>query len=170
MSTCETQVFVSNTQCDVIEVCTPGPQGPTGPMGNSGPTGPIGPGGGATGPTGPAGPSSTPVFNVVISANVPSGNSDSFSPFGYAGGVTNALLLSPLDGTSTLLGLSSLGVPNGFTLLAVNVSTTLSVAFMSQDSSTVANQFNCPGNFESVLAPLGAVILVYITGQGWFFT
>jgi hypothetical protein len=52
MSVPPTQVIVSNTQTNVVEVVTAGPQGPTGPMGNPGPTGP---GVGATGPTGPPG-------------------------------------------------------------------------------------------------------------------
>jgi hypothetical protein len=71
MSVPPTQVIVSNTNTNVIEVITAGPQGPTGPMGNPGPTGPnqgsigptgppgsigpTGPGVGATGPTGPSG-------------------------------------------------------------------------------------------------------------------
>jgi hypothetical protein len=170
MSTCETQVFVSNTECNVIEVVTAGPQGPTGPIGNPGITGPTGPGGGATGPTGPPGSSAAPVYGAQISANVPSGNTDSFSPFGYTGGTTNGLLLNPLDSTSTLLGLSSSGVPNGYTLLMVNESATLLVAFQSQSSSITSSQFNCPGNFEYALAPLASVIVVYVAGQGWFFT
>ena len=39
---CPAEVIVSETQCNVIEVCTPGPVGPQGPMGNPGPTGPAG--------------------------------------------------------------------------------------------------------------------------------
>jgi hypothetical protein len=59
MSVPPTQVIVSNTNTNVVQVVTAGPQGPTGPMGNPGPTGPSGGGGGggsgATGPTGPTG-------------------------------------------------------------------------------------------------------------------
>jgi hypothetical protein len=74
MSVPPTQVIVSNTNTNVVEIVTAGPQGPTGPMGNPGPTGPntgvigptgptgiagsagpTGPGVGATGPTGPTG-------------------------------------------------------------------------------------------------------------------
>jgi hypothetical protein len=162
MSTCETQVFIPTNQCDVIEVCTPGPQGPTGPMGNPGPTGP---GSGATGPTGPPGPSSAPVFNVSLAVNVPSGNSDSFSPFGYVGGTTNAMLLTPTDGTSTLLGISAVGVTSGFTLFIWNASATVNLTFANQASSTPTNTFACSGNTNFVLPPFGSVSLVYLGGQ-----
>jgi hypothetical protein len=65
MSVPSTQVIVSNTQVNVVEVVTAGPQGPTGPQGNIGPTGPgamgpTGPGTGATGPTGPTGQAGPP--------------------------------------------------------------------------------------------------------------
>jgi len=164
MSTCDTQVLVSNTQCNVIEVCTPGPQGPTGPMGNPGPTGPLG---GPTGPTGPPGSSSAgSLFNNVITANVPSGNSDSFSPFGYVGGTTNALYLTPTDSTSTLLGLSSLGVPLGFALFIWNQSPTIYLTINNQASGTPANQFACAGNSNVALPPFAHAIIVYV-GTQW---
>lgn len=53
---CPTDVMVQQTACDVVSVCTPGPQGPTGPQGNQGPAGPTGGTMGLTGPTGPTGP------------------------------------------------------------------------------------------------------------------
>jgi hypothetical protein len=161
MSTCETQVLVSNTECNVIEVCTPGPQGPTGPMGNPGPTGPFG---GPTGPTGPVGPSAAPVFNVPVTANVNPGNSDNFSPFGYVGGMTNTLLLTPLDYSSTLLGLSALGVIPGFSLVIFNASATMPITFFNEASTTPANGFACTGAKTVVLPPLGRVIAVYLNG------
>jgi len=75
MSVPPTEVIVQETNTNVVQVVTAGPQGPTGPIGNPGPTGPAfgvqgptgptgsggptGPGVGATGPTGPAGNSPT---------------------------------------------------------------------------------------------------------------
>ena len=60
MSVPGTQVIVSQTDTNVVQVITPGPQGPTGPMGNPGVTGPSGPTGtGPTGPTGAGGPGPT---------------------------------------------------------------------------------------------------------------
>lgn len=164
MSTCETQVLISSTECNVIEVCTPGPQGPTGPMGNPGPTGPAS---GPTGPTGPVGPSTAPVFNAQVLGNVPSGTTDNFSPFLYVGGVTNCLLLNPADGTSTLAGLSATGVPPGFSLLLVNTSSSFPVQFLNVASGTPANQFACPSGATFSLLPFSTTLAVYISNQ-WF--
>ena len=100
MSTPATQVFIGTTQTDVITVQTPGPQGPTGPLGNPGPTGPFG---GPTGPTGPAPTGIAPVYDSQVIATLPSGLTDNYSPFGYVPGVTDCLILTPTDATSTSL-------------------------------------------------------------------
>lgn len=165
MSTCETQVLVSNTQCNVIEVCTPGPQGPTGPMGNPGPTGPFG---GPTGPTGPAGPTSIPIFSNQIFATVPSGVTDNYSPFGYQPGITNALILTPTNSTSTLAGLSAIGVQTGFQLLLVNISASVGLTLLSQQSSTpLVNDFSFTNNGNTIVAPGTQVLLTWLSGFGW---
>jgi hypothetical protein len=164
MSTPQNQVFVGTTQTNVITVNSPGPQGPTGPLGNPGPTGPAG---GPTGPTGPPNLPGPPEFTDQISANVPSGTTDSFSPFGYIPGTTNGLILTPTDDTSSLAGLAASGVPNGFSLLIANTSAALTLTLLSQASSTPANQFINPNNAALVLPPLGAVLLVYLAGNGW---
>lgn len=164
MSTCETQVLTSATDCNVIEVVTAGPQGPTGPIGNPGPTGPFG---GPTGPAGPTGPSTVPAFDNEISANLPSGNQDNFSPFGYVPGFTNAMALTPTDGTSTLLGIAAAGVQNGFTLLLRNPSMTIPWKIVSGSSSTAANTFINPNNATIVVPPLYQIEFVYFTGIGW---
>jgi len=167
MSTPQNQVFVGTTQTNVITVNSPGPQGPTGPLGNPGPTGP---GGGATGPTGPPGEALAPIYNQSVDAALPSGISDNFSPFGYVDGTTNMLELVPTDDTSTLAGISAIGVPNGYTLIIINLSPTFGIEFLHQSSGTPANQFNCPGGSEAGIDVFGTTILVYVTGQGWFFT
>ncbi len=166
MSTPQNQVFLGTTQTNVITVNSPGPQGPTGPLGNPGPTGPAN---GPTGPTGPGNVPGPPEFTNQITASVPSGTTDSFSPFGYVGGTTNLGVFTPTDDTSTLAGLSAFNVPNGFSFLIVNPSG-FTLTFLHQSSASAANQFNCPDGDTSVLPGWGAVILVYITGHGWFFT
>ena len=162
MSTCETQVLISSTQCNVIEVCTPGPQGPTGPLGNPGPTGPAG---GPTGPTGPPNIPGPPEFTVILPATIPSGINDSFSPFGYVGGSTNALLLTGTDYTSGLAGISAFNVPAGFTLVLWNASTTLPITLLNQASASAPNEFSCSNNGTQIIPPLGRVMLTYLDNQ-----
>jgi hypothetical protein len=105
MSVPPTQVIVQDTNTNVIEVITPGPQGPTGPMGNPGPTGPnngppgptgppgtqgpTGPGVGATGPTGPAGVAPTGPIGPTGPTGAGVGPT---GPTGPGGGATNNLL------------------------------------------------------------------------------
>ena len=163
MSTPETQVFVSNTQTNVVTVQTPGPQGPTGPLGNPGPTGPAS---GPTGPTGPVGPSAAPVFDNPLSAALAGGNNDDFSPFGYIPGFTNCLILTPVSG-SALLGLASSGAPQGFTLLLMNASATIPFTIPSQSSDTAANTFFNSNNATITVPPLMVLQVVYLVGDGW---
>lgn len=167
MSTPATQVFVGTTQTNVVTVQTPGPQGPTGPLGNAGPTGPAS---GPTGPTGPLAPPGPPAFTVPVTATVPPGVTDSFAPFLYVAGVTNALLLSPHDPTSTLAGLNAIGVFTGFSILLVNTSTTTSIGILSQASSTAANNFIGLANSNQNLPPLSETVAVYVTGLGWMLS
>ena len=164
MSTPQNQVFVGTTQTNVLTVNTPGPQGPTGPLGNPGPTGPAG---GPTGPTGPSGESLPPVFSNTLSASVPSGNSDSFAPFGYVPGTTDYLLLTPTDDSSTLLGLSAFGITAQVSLVICNASATDTLTFESSSSSTSANSFICPQNMNYVLQPYAAMLCIYTPGFGW---
>lgn len=164
MSTPQNQVFLGTTQTNVLTVNSPGPQGPTGPLGNPGPTGPAG---GPTGPTGPSGESLPPVFNNAVSAAVPSGNSDSFSPFDYVAGTTDYLLLTPTDNTSTLLGLSAFGITEQISLVIWNASVTNTLTFESSSSSTAANSFICPQNMSFVLQPYAAMLMLYTPGFGW---
>jgi hypothetical protein len=167
VSTPATQVFTGTTQTNVVTVQTPGPQGPTGPLGNAGPTGPAS---GPTGPTGPLAPPGPPAFTSPITATVPTGTTDSFAPFGYVAGATNALLLGPADATSTLSGLSALGVIQGFSILLVNTSATLPIAILSQASGTPANDFVGLNNSNQNLPPLSQTQAVYVTGLGWMLS
>ena len=80
MSVPPTEVIVQETNTNVVQVVTAGPQGPTGPMGNPGPTGPnfgiIGP----TGPTGSGGPT-----GPGVGATGPTGAAGSNGPIGPSG-------------------------------------------------------------------------------------
>ncbi len=164
MSTPATQVFTGTTQTNVVTVATPGPQGPTGPLGNPGPTGPFG---GPTGPTGPPIPPSPPSFTNQVTATLPTGISDNYSPFSYVPGLTDCLILTATDATSTLAGISAIGVPNGFLLLLVNVSPTIPITILSQQSYIATNQFICAFNASIKIEPLDKTIITYITGFGW---
>ncbi len=141
-----------------------GPAGPTGPTG-VGAIGPTGPTGTNAGPTGPTGPVSSFLFNQQVIATVPSGETDNFSPSGYVAGTTNCLILTPVDGTSTLDGLDATGVPNGYAMIAWNASSTISITFNDEASSIPANQFVCPGAVPATLAPFAKVLLTYLGGQ-----
>ena len=164
MSTPQAQIFIGTTQTNVLTVNTPGPQGPTGPLGNPGPTGPFG---GPTGPTGPSGASVAPVYGNQVSATLPSGDTDNFSPFDYVPGVTDMLIVTPTDDTSTLLGLAATGVPNGFSLVMFNASSSIDMMIESSSSTTPANQFVCAENSTVALEAYSKVILIYLTGIGW---
>jgi hypothetical protein len=141
-----------------------GPAGPTGPMG-VGARGPTGPTGTNAGPTGPTGPIAPFIFNSQVTATVPSGTSDNYAPSGYVPGSTNCLILTPTDGTSALSGLDATGVPNGYTLVLWNSSSTIALTLNSEASATVANQFVCPAGQNSYIATLDKVILIYLSGE-----
>jgi len=141
-----------------------GPTGPTGPTG-VGAIGPTGPTGTNAGPTGPTGPVSSFIFNQQVTATLPSGDSDNYAPTGYVPGTTNCLILTPTDGTSALDGLVATGVPNGFPMLIWNASSTISMTFNDENSSTPANQFVCPGAAPATLLPFAKVLVTYLGGQ-----
>jgi hypothetical protein len=82
-------------------------------------------------------------------------------------GVTDALILTPTDGTSTLLGLAGVGAPNGFTILILNASSSIPFNIESQSSTTAANQFVTANNATVVVPPFFEGTLTYFTGYGW---
>jgi hypothetical protein len=78
------------------------------------------------------------------------------------------LILYPTDATSTLAGLSAIGVSAGFGLLIVNPSATIPITLLSQQSSTPAvNDFIFPSNGNIILPPLSQTPLAWLTGEGW---
>ena len=113
-------------------------------------------------------------FSASISANVPTGPTDNYSPAGYTAGVTNRLLLTAAAGGSTLDGLANPGI-DGFSVLIYNPSTTDIITLANQASSIANNQFNTPNPFISapwpafVIGPQGGQILTWVSGIGWVF-
>jgi hypothetical protein len=121
MSVPPTEVIVQETNTNVVQVVTAGPQGPTGPMGNPGPTGPAfgvqgptgptgvggptGPGIGATGPTGPAGVAPTGPIGPTGPTGAGTGPT---GPTGAAGTGSNLLgvLGSPLSASGDISGIT----------------------------------------------------------------
>lgn len=144
---------------------TAGTAGPTGPSGGpQGPTGPTGPSTGATGPTGPAGPALASV------SAAPATSQNNYSPTGYVAGTTNRLLLTP-SAAVTITGLVASGVPDNWTVLIFNASTTQTVTFANlSGSSTTANQFACPQGVAASLGPQTGVNIHYVSSLDyWVF-
>jgi hypothetical protein len=112
-----TQVIVSQTDTNVVQVITPGPQGPTGPMGNPGVTGPLGPTGiGPTGPTGaggpgPTGPTGPP--NGPTGPTGPSGAGGSGPTGPTGGGPTGPTGVTGPTGTAGITGPTGHTGPTG---------------------------------------------------------
>lgn len=166
------QVIVSATQCNVIEVCTPGPQGPTGPQGNTivGPQGPTGPtgaqgqSGGPTGPTGvgPTGPPGPAALGGYLYVTVGAGENDNFNP-----GSTWPLGISRLDidpnaAASNITGLVQ--AADGLIVLIRNPDSTNSLTLVNQSSSSTApNRFLSSGNVT--LSPGQSVWAIYYAGS-----
>jgi len=159
MSACQTQVIVSPSQCNVIEVCTPGPQGPTGPMGNPGIPGPTGPGPGGSGSV---------VYNSVLYVTLAAGVQDlgAMPPVGYYQNLTNLLVLTPNAAGSTISGLLG-ATQNGFSILMVNTSATIPIFFEVNSASSSSNSFNGTGTV-GILA--SGTTASWLSSYGWFFT
>jgi hypothetical protein len=156
-------VTVQITACNVIEICTPGPQGIQGPQGIPGPPGPPGPGPGPT-----PGTNSGNYYGTQSSANMLAGNNDyGATPiFGYQPGITNALILTPNPLGSNLLGILNPGV-NGWALVIENASTTADIILENQAAASSADSFTTPLGVPWVIQPQGSVYIVYINGIGW---
>jgi hypothetical protein len=109
MTDCTPEVSTNSCECNVVTVCSPGPQGPTGPMGNEGPTGPmgIGPTGPANGPTGPTG-SGGPTGPSGAGPTGPTGATGGTGPTGIAGGGPTGP-----TGTAGPTGSDGVGGPTG---------------------------------------------------------
>lgn len=165
MSGGQTQVIVSTTQCNVVEVCTPGPQGPTGPMGSNGtngsqgPTGPTGAPGQSGGPTGPTGPGGGG-FQGYLAILVPAGGTNNLSPgFGFPTGISR-LDINPSTGNANITGL--VAGSDAQTLIIRNSGTTYNLTLNHNNpASSAANQFG--SSSDITLLPGGSLLLCYYT-------
>ena len=106
-----------------------------------------------------------PSFSTTLSATLAS-SQDNYSPVGYIAGSTDQLLLTPVSGGSTILGL--LAAPDGFAIQLCNVSSVNTITFLNAGSSTSTNQFSTPRAQPVILQPLTCVVLVYVINQ-WKF-
>jgi hypothetical protein len=104
-----------------------------------------------------------------VSANVPTIVND-YSPIGYSATATNRLILTPAAGNSTINGLDSTGVVDGYAITIWNPSTTDSLIFANQSvSSTPGNLFACPQLANNWLPPQTGATIKYCINQ-WIFT
>lgn len=102
-------------------------------------------------------------------ASSPAASVNDYSPAGYTGGTTNRLVLAAAAGGSTITGLSATGVPDGFTLIWENSSTTDSLTFPHLSASSLAaNRFSNVNAASVQIAPLGAARCTYIVNK-WQF-
>jgi hypothetical protein len=165
---CPAQVIVSATQCNVVEVCTPGPQGPTGPQGNTivgptgptGSTGPAGSSGGPTGPTGvgptgPAGPSALPGYQYLT---VPAGETDNLNPGGTWPQFVARLDIDPTAGNANITGLAA--GSDGLIVLIRNPDSSSTLELVVNSPNSISqNRFSASSNIT--LLPGGAIWAIY---------
>ena len=106
-------------------------------------------------------------FNVSVT-DAPATSINNYSPVGYAGGITNRLLLAAASGGTTLTGL--VAATDGWSVFVYNTSTTdvINFSHLSSSSST-ANRFSCPQGVSATLNLLTGVLLIYVSGIGWTF-
>src|SRR5579864_2863948 len=98
----------------------------------------------------------TPGFSNKVTDAAPGASQNNYAPTGYVGGTTNKLRVGAASGGTSLTGLSSAGVPDGFELLILNTSATDNITFVNQSgSSSAANRFFCTGAVNGSLAPYG---------------
>jgi hypothetical protein len=88
---------------------------------------------------------------------------------GYVGGVTNRLLITPASGGTTIDGLDSTGVGDGFTILWGNQSATDVLIFPHLAAgSLAANRFSNANAGQVQIDPLGTALCTYVVNQ-WKF-
>jgi hypothetical protein len=90
-------------------------------------------------------PSVPPVPQVTVSATLPAGTVDDFNPTGWEAGFTTRLVLLPSPSTTSLIGLNSAGVPDGWKVELLNVSSTLALSIENDESATLGASFFTSG-------------------------
>ncbi len=155
MSSCDTTVIVSETECNVVTVTTPGPIGVAGPQGNPGPTGPTGPTG-PPGPTGPTGPTGAAGTNGATGPTGPTGPIGPTGPTG-AGGPTGP---TGPTGAPTVPGVNNIGylnIPQNHQVGNYTLALTDEGGAIYHDLGDGAATWTIPAN-SSVAFPIGTVI------------
>jgi hypothetical protein len=105
-------------------------------------------------------------YGSAVSDAAPGSSVNNYSPAGYTAGTTNLLLITAASGGTTITGLSGSGVPQGFTILICDQSTTDLLEFPSlSGSSTAANQFRTANAQLVYIPPSGCANATYIATQ-----
>jgi hypothetical protein len=119
-------------------------------------------------PTIAANAKASPRYAVSVS-DAPGASANDYAPSGFAAATTTRMLITANSGGTTLTGLNATGVTDGESIYLRNSSTTdfLTLAHAS-GSSSAGNKFSCPGASDFAIAPLAAVLLVYVVNQ-WTF-
>lgn len=114
-------------------------------------------------PVGSGSGGNTPLFSNSVSASLGSGPLNDLAPAGYVGGVTNRMILTPASGGSIIDGISSVGVPDGFTMKLSNPSTTDYLEFtnLSGSDSNPDNQMRNPGGGAMYINYGGSALITY---------
>lgn len=107
------------------------------------------------------------IYGSSVSATLALGDNDNLSPSGNVPGVTNRYLLTPNAGGSNWLGL--VAAPDGWSVWAQNMSSSVAIIIKNKLSSISANQFQGPNNANFSLAPGAGKFLVYVVNQ-WTMT
>ena len=107
-----------------------------------------------------------PVFGFSVSDS-PSASVNDYAPTGYVGGTTTRLLVTAASGGTTITGLSSTGVPDGFTELLCDQSTTDVLELPSLSSSSAVGNRWLTANAGVVVIAAGACVPVTLVVSSW---
>jgi hypothetical protein len=109
--------------------------------------------------------STPPLFASSIS-DTPASSVNDYSPGAYAGGVTTRLLITAASGGTTITGLSATGVPDGFSELLCDQSSTDNLILPNQSSNSQSvNRWLNAGSGEVVIAPNACVPISYVVSS-----
>jgi len=109
--------------------------------------------------------STPPLFASSIS-DTPASSVNDYSPGAYAGGVTTRLLITAASGGTTITGLSATGVPDGFSELLCDQSSTDDLILPNQSSNSQSvNRWLNAGSGEVVIAPIACVPISYVVSS-----
>jgi hypothetical protein len=107
-----------------------------------------------------------PLFSLSVS-DTPASSVNNYSPTGYIGGTTTRLLVVAASGGTTITGLSAIGVPDGFTELLCDQSTTDTLALPHQSSSSTSTNRWLNANAGIVVIAAGACVPVTYVVNSW---